>query len=203
MTYGNKSVYETVREELDTRGVFRDLSYPVEVLNFSAGTQDNRRGRTDRPTLDESRSGITDGQIRRSKLPRTTTTEAGLAVDYDSQIYILDETYPVYSGDDRAADAPTEFRAPDEPSNKRYRTLDYRSQHNGLLEIDVEEIYHEPSDRDEPRMASHPDAGLTITNEEIETSGETESESEGEGESESESDQPVSTEPTSSHERGD
>lgn len=126
------------------------LGYDIEVINFEEKPDpDERRGRSIQTVMDPELSGIVDGQVRRSSLPRTTTTESGLSVDYDSQIFILDGgPYPVYGSDDANAVAATQFIAVDEPSPKRYQTLDYRSQQNGLLEIDVEEIAYQPTGRE-------------------------------------------------------
>lgn len=148
---GGSNAFERLQRSQER--VLDRLGYQIEVINFTDAPPDpsDRRGRRLQHIRDDANSGVVQGQVRRSKLPNTTATEAGLAVNYDSQVYILDGgPYPVYGGDDTAAEAPTEFVVIDEPSPKRYQTLDYRSQQNGLLEIDVEEIAHQPSGRERP-----------------------------------------------------
>lgn len=118
---------------------FDELAYDLWVQNFVAVEERSERGRLQRRELEQSTSGVVRGRIRQSRIGQFQASEAGQSNIYDAQVKLPIETaYPIRTATDETVEYATEIVDPE--GGTRYRVLDYRSDHNTLLALDVREL---------------------------------------------------------------
>lgn len=119
---------------------FKRVSYDLWVQNFrSTPDRDTDRGRLPPRELDMNNSGVVQGRIRHSNLPTFRTSDAGQVTGYDAQVKVpADIEYPLHAADDERVDHATEIVDPSD--GKRYRVLDYHTDHNTIVSLQVREL---------------------------------------------------------------